>query len=136
MADLLGGCLCGAIRYRIAGPLGPANYCHCSDCRRVTGGAFNIGVRVDARSLVVSGEAAWYAHPGGSGQSVRRAFCPRCGSPLFTTHPARLDSVWVRAGTLDDPTQVKPEYEAWADSKVEWAHPPPQLKAYARNRPA
>jgi hypothetical protein len=46
-----GGCLCGSIRYRYEGEIGPANYCHCGDCRRCTGSAFNIGVRVAARGF-------------------------------------------------------------------------------------
>jgi hypothetical protein len=46
-----GGCLCGAVRYEYDGELGPANYCHCADCRKCTGSAFNIGVRVAVRQF-------------------------------------------------------------------------------------
>ena len=49
-----GGCLCGFIRYEYDGELGAANYCHCNDCRRTTGSAFNIGIRAYASILVLS----------------------------------------------------------------------------------
>ena len=33
-----GGCLCGAIRYRVTGDQVAATLCHCGDCRRASGG--------------------------------------------------------------------------------------------------
>ncbi len=35
-----GGCLCGRVRYEVAGPLANADHCHCSMCRRQHGAAF------------------------------------------------------------------------------------------------
>ena len=32
-----GGCLCGAVRYRVAGPLRDVVACHCAQCRRSSG---------------------------------------------------------------------------------------------------
>jgi hypothetical protein len=32
-----GGCLCGAVRYEVRGPLRPVVYCHCAQCRRTSG---------------------------------------------------------------------------------------------------
>ncbi len=37
---LEGSCLCGGIRYRVTGKLGPAAYCHCKMCQRANGSAF------------------------------------------------------------------------------------------------
>ena len=47
-------CLCGGIKLSYSGPIGPANYRHCEDCRRVTGSAFNIGVRVARKNLKIT----------------------------------------------------------------------------------
>ena len=45
-----GGCLCGNVRYQCEGDVGSAQtIAICEDCRRCTGSAFNIGVRVEAR---------------------------------------------------------------------------------------
>ena len=43
MTEFQGGCLCGAVRYRVEGSLRDIHACHCSQCRRVTGhyGAFS-----------------------------------------------------------------------------------------------
>jgi hypothetical protein len=46
-------CLCGGIKLSYSGVIGPANYCHCDDCRRSNGSAFNIGVRVERKDLKV-----------------------------------------------------------------------------------
>jgi len=32
-----GGCLCGAVRYEVLGPLRDVVLCHCSHCRRTHG---------------------------------------------------------------------------------------------------
>ncbi len=46
MTELVsGGCLCGYVRYEYDGEIGSANYCHCQDCRKTTGSAFNIGLK-------------------------------------------------------------------------------------------
>ena len=33
-----GGCLCGSVRYRVAGDPVAATLCHCRSCRRASGG--------------------------------------------------------------------------------------------------
>ena len=37
---LTGGCLCGAVQYKVRDEFRYAMNCHCSQCRRVTGSAF------------------------------------------------------------------------------------------------
>jgi hypothetical protein len=55
MKALRGHCLCGYVRHEYAGPVGPATYCHCEDCRRCTGSAFNVGVRLETAALRMLG---------------------------------------------------------------------------------
>ena len=93
-----GGCLCGAVRYSIAGPLRPVVMCHCTQCRRMTGHimAATAARRADF-SLVSDGELKWYV----SSVEARRGFCGRCGSTLFW-EGVGLDGISIAAGTLDD----------------------------------
>ena len=94
-----GGCLCGAVRYRVDGPLGDLAACHCSQCRR-SSGHFIAGVSAERASVTVAGEVAWYESTPGR---VRRGFCPVCGSNLFWDRMGgpTLD-IW--AGTIDGAT--------------------------------
>jgi hypothetical protein len=85
MAKISGGCLCGAVRYESsAEPLGSA-ICHCTDCQHVSGSAFSVNVVVPASSVSFKGESlASFAHKGGSGKSLSRKFCQKCGSSIAT----------------------------------------------------
>jgi hypothetical protein len=136
MTELItGGCLCGYVRYEYQGELGAANYCHCRDCRKSTGSAFNIGIRLQSAALrIVAGQVKSYTKHGDSGNSITREFCPECGSPLFTRAPAKPQFVWLKAGSLDNPQLVKPIHQIWTDSAVPWADIDRELPGFSRNR--
>jgi hypothetical protein len=72
-----GKCLCGAVTYRAAG-LADIWYCHCRQCRRLTG-HYLPACRTTHEQLSVSGEVVWAPH---SGQS-EHGRCAACGSLLF-----------------------------------------------------
>ena len=130
-----GGCLCGGVRYEYRGEVGSAGYCHCADCRRVSGSAFGISVRVEAAGFrITSGTPRSFTKQGDSGRSVARYFCPDCGSPLFTAPPLHPDIYFIKAGSLDDPTRVKPDRQAWTRSRVAWATIDPDLTSYDKSR--
>jgi len=97
-----GGCLCGAVRYAVRGPLRDVVLCHCSHCRRTHGhvAAYAACARSD---LVVtdSRELRWYA----DGERDR-GFCAVCGASLFWRAAGR-DTVSVAAGTIDPPTGLR-----------------------------
>jgi hypothetical protein len=105
------------------GSIGPARYCHCEDCRRANGSAFDVSVRLEKKNLVVtaSSELRSYKYPGGGGREIERCFCGRCGSPIYTFHTAKPEFVWIKAGVMNNPELVKPAFENWASDKVPWA---------------
>jgi len=129
-------CLCGGIKLSYMGVIGPANYCHCEDCRRVTGSAFNLGVRVDRSGLqvVATSELRVYAYTGGNGRPIQRWFCGACGSPIYTLHPGKPEFAWIKAGIIHDPAVVKPTYENWIKDKVPWANIS-VTESFEENRP-
>ena len=121
---ITGGCLCGAVRYSIAaGPdsgidpsLLAATYCHCSMCRKATGGT-HAALLAIPRHLV-----AWTAERPSTFRSspiASRAFCYRCGSPLYYDgdHEATLA---ITVGSLDDPSVVRPHHHYGVESKLHW----------------
>src|SRR2546428_4150873 len=97
-----GGCLCGAVRYSVAGALRPVVMCHCTQCRRMTGHvmAATAARRADFR-LLSQGELQWYA----ASNEARRGFCGRCGSTLFWEGVGR-DYISIAAGGLADSRRI------------------------------
>ncbi len=80
---LSGGCLCGAVRYASsAAPIIEGN-CHCRDCQKASGSAYAPTLFFPVQAVTITGDAKFFESIGGSGQPIRRGFCPNCGSQLF-----------------------------------------------------
>ncbi len=98
-----GGCLCGAVRYQVRGPLRPVVNCHCGQCRKFHGhvAAYTSAARAD---LVLTEDRGlkWYQ----SSDFARRGFCGDCGASLFWE---RLDEdqISIAAGGIDGPSGLK-----------------------------
>lgn len=113
---ITGQCLCGNVRYEIAGRLGPIVYCHCSMCRRATGSAFATNASVRAREFrVVAGSELISEYE--SSPSNVRAFCSRCGATLYCKW---FGLIRIRLGTLDDDPGVRPVAHVWVRSRAPW----------------
>src|SRR5258708_21489904 len=116
-----GGCLCGSVRFECE-DLGSAGYCHCEDCRRCTGSAFNVSVRCPTSTFrIVSGNLGDFTKSGTSGYELTRHFCRNCGSPIYTSSPRDPAVIFIKAGVLDDPSVAKPTLQAWSTSQVEYS---------------
>lgn len=115
-----GGCVCGAVRYEIAGEPAMQGVCHCRNCQKQAGTAFSMIVGVPADALSVEGAPKTYIDHGDSGNEVRREFCDTCGSPLFSRIADMPGMVFVKAGTLDDTTGFAPAFQVWAKSRQDW----------------
>ena len=134
MVTLNGGCLCGAVRYEWRGASVSASYCHCTDCRKATGGPYTVGVGVDAAGLTLcSGKTKGYTKIADSGRPITREFCPECGSPLFTRAEKCPGVVWIKGGSLDTPERIKPTHQTWTEMAVPWAYLDKSLPSFPRN---
>ncbi len=113
-----GSCLCGRVRYRATGPLGEFGHCHCSDCQKSHGSAFNTSIEVPRhRFTILQGEDHLQAYQVESG--TRRLFCRTCGATMISEADA-WEAVYFSAGTLDTPLDQKPTYHIWVRSKAPW----------------
>ena len=119
MADMTGGCLCGQVRYAVTGEPAFSGLCHCRNCQRYTGSAFEPFIAFPAASLSMTGEFKTYEHTGDSGRPVHRRFCPNCGSGVINVDILH-DLMLVLAGTLDDPTVFAPTMELFCGSAQPW----------------
>jgi len=130
---LSGGCACGAVRYACtAQPMFALN-CHCRDCQRETGSAYAPILAVPSAGFAVTqGEPAYFDVTADSGYVTRRAFCGRCGSPLFGEPGSRTDMVTIRAGSLDDPGIFRPTQNIFVASAQPWDHMDPAVPRVAK----
>jgi hypothetical protein len=116
---LKGKCECEGVRIEIDAELGPVVACHCSQCRRSTGAAFNPNASVPAASYrVVSGQELVREFSRSPG--MYRAFCSRCGSPLYGRSDAFPTIRRVRLGTLEETHGAKPIAHIFTGSKGDW----------------
>lgn len=136
MTHQSGRCLCGQVSYTLDGPPLATAVCHCRNCQRQSGSAFSVNLMVRESQLSLAGELATFEDEGGSGNKVHRRFCARCGSPVLSALDAMPGLVAVKAGTLDDVSQVRPGIQIWCDSKQDWLHLSPELPAFAKSPPA
>jgi hypothetical protein len=112
---LEGGCLCGAIRYRVQ-DIFDVVYCHCSRCRRRSGAPVSLSLVVSKAAFeVTKGHPATFS----TSEIGVSHFCPACGSPLFFAEAAG-PYVSVSHGSLDTPDQVKPKAHQWVGSTLPW----------------
>ena len=116
---LEGGCLCGGVRYRIGGKLGPAIYCHCNECRRASGSAFAANAPVRLRYFEIA-TGAELIREYESSPGKFRAFCSRCGSPLYSRVDSDPERVRLRLGLLDDDPGKRPLFHVFVRSKAPW----------------
>lgn len=120
-----GGCLCGAFRYGIDRLPKTVCACHCADCQRLTGSAFSMAILIP--------DEAW--HPNDAdmvrhvsvtdrGGSKTRWLCASCGTWVFggaSRGAAQPGSVrFIRAGTLDDTSWLRPTVHFWTRSAQPW----------------
>jgi hypothetical protein len=132
MASIIGGCLCGAVRYQ--GEAEPAfvGICHCHNCQRATGSAFAPVVGIPLAALQVEGEVKTFRDQGDSGKALLRRFCPECGSSLFYEAEGMPGLVMVLTGTLDDASWVKPAVQIFCDSAQPWVELGGEMQRFPR----
>lgn len=118
-----GRCLCGKVTYTFEGDPIATAVCHCSHCQRQGGSAFSVNLIAMSSQMTISGELATYNEMGEKGDQVyvRRRFCSTCGSPILSEIALSEGVIAVKAGTLDDTSDVKPTVEAWCVDRQPWA---------------
>ena len=120
MSALEGGCACGAVRYRLTSEPLFVNCCHCLNCQRQTGSAFVINVLIEGdRVALLAGEPQAVDVPRDDGPDQRIFRCPDCQVAVYSAYGSPT-VLFVRAGTLDDPSAVAPDAHIYTRSKLPW----------------
>jgi hypothetical protein len=130
---ITGGCLCGTVRYEIgAKPVRMVN-CHCRTCQRSSGSAYMTLLFVPASALTVAGNYREFPTVAASGNTVYRAFCMQCGTPLFGRNSAFTQFRPVVAMSLDAPGIYQPELDMWVADAQPWDLMDPDLPKFPGN---
>lgn len=114
---LNGGCLCGAVHYRVADAFRYAMNCHCSQCRRATGAAFKPfgGIEI-SQFKIAAGQDQVVRYGAGIDYDLH---CGKCGSLLYSV--VREGAyVHVTYGTLIDAPSLAPTEHIFVGSKAPW----------------
>lgn len=114
-----GQCLCGAVKFT-AELSDQIAACHCSQCRRWTGGGPLYSVR--AQDLRIEGDEniSAYRHSAHG----ERCFCKICGTTLWWRMQGR-PVAFVAPGLLDDQTGMHVTEEIFTDHRAGWQLPYP-----------
>jgi hypothetical protein len=129
---LEGGCLCGAVRYRIGAAPDHAGYCHCRMCQRAAGAPVVpwLTVARDAFAWTGGEPAVYRSSPG-----AERLFCGACGTQLVFRDVAEPQDLDVTLASLDDPGVVRPSHHIWTSSRIGWFEIADDLPRYPERGP-
>ncbi len=116
-----GGCQCGAIRFRVEGPLGDASVCHCRMCQKAFGSFYAPLVSLrDATLVWTRGEPKKFQ----SSNAAARGFCANCGTPLTYEAP---DGVAIAIGAFDVPANIVPKIQWGVEAELSYTRDIPHL---------
>jgi len=109
--------------------------CHCRDCQKASGGAYEPDIGLPAAALKITGPVKYYETKADSGNMLSRGFCPECGASLFGRTSAVPDLAMITAGSLDDPSLYKPTLDIFTASAQPWDHMNPTLAKFPKMPP-
>ena len=119
MEPMRGSCLCGGVRFEVTSEPLAVRYCHCTNCKKLSGGIGTVNARVPSASIrVVSGDDLLRTYQPDEGSS--KTFCSRCGSNIFGGGWPEAPEVSVRLTTLDTPFDRKPTAHHYVRSVAPW----------------
>lgn len=130
---LEGGCLCGAIRYRLLSPPTDCGYCHCSLCRRASGAPVLLFATVPRQDMVILGGAPKRYRSSAFGA---RWFCGDCGTQLFMQVDGEPATTDFTVASLDAPEALRPGFHIWHGARLGWFDTGDTLQRFPRGRPA
>src|SRR5687768_7263514 len=130
-----GGCLCGAVRYRVTNAPFRTGVCHCRFCQRRTGSAFGVGVyfKKDDFALTRGSLKSYQYRSDETGRWLRMEFCPECGTTVTWLLEVFPDGRGVAGGSFDDPSWLKIERHSWTRSKLHWVPIPAEAETFEKS---
>ena len=135
---LTGGCLCGAVKYHLTGPLGDIVHCHCETCRKTHSSAFSSVAAVadtDFQLLEGAGKLSHFE----SSPGKLRWFCQSCGSHIYAKREGTAHVI-LRLGSLDNDSlnaenTPRERSHIWASQQAGWYQNNTELPVFDEAEP-
>lgn len=115
-----GQCHCGAIRF--TAEVDPARViaCHCSDCQQFSGAPFRTVLPTPVSQVYIRGTPKHYVKTADSGNRRAQAFCPECGTHLYSCDVEQAKVLNLRVGCIDERARLAPTVQIWGRSAMPW----------------
>lgn len=118
MKVLHASCLCGAVALTLPDQFDYMGNCHCSECRKFSGGDYSSVGGLDGNKVtIVKGIDAISRYQKSAETTL--AFCRHCGSSLFS-QKSSSGKINLRLGVLDDVPSQRPAFHIFVGSKAPW----------------
>jgi hypothetical protein len=119
VANLQGSCLCGGVRFEVTEPFQTVSQCHCTSCKKLSGGVGTVSGRVQTEAVrILEGDELLRTYQPEEGSS--KTFCSACGSNLFGAGWPESPRTSVRLSALDSHFDQKPEQHIYVRSVAPW----------------
>ena len=116
-----GGCHCGYITYEAEIDPETVIVCHCTDCQQLSGSAFRAVVPAPKGAFtLLTGRPNIYVKTAESGSPREQAFCPECGSPIYSAAVRDTPAYFIRVGTIRQRAGLRPKAQTWCRSALDW----------------
>lgn len=127
-----GGCLCGAVRYRVSGTIEESGYCHCRTCQRQSGSPVMAWFALPRENFsYMKGRPKTYRASARAG----REFCGDCGTYIVFREDDERETLGVNTATLDDPLLSPPTFHIYCESRIAWFDAKDDFPRYEKGPP-
>jgi hypothetical protein len=117
-----GRCHCGQITYEAVVDPDKVAICHCTDCQMLTGSAYRANIQAPAETFVLrTGQPKIYIKTAESGTRRAHAFCPNCGTPVYSCAIADPPTYSLRVGCIRQRAELRPMRQIWCRSALPWS---------------
>lgn len=134
MQTFHGHCSCGAVQYTIPNKIKNVVNCHCSICRKLTGGAFASYVIVDAADYRIEQGEESLAVYHKADSTAQKHFCKHCASPMFNTNPKYGDIKIIYLGTFAEGYDFVPRMNTYCSTRLDWLEHPLDIPNWENGR--
>ncbi|WP_299621802.1 GFA family protein [uncultured Tateyamaria sp.] len=128
--NIKGGCLCGAVTYRVTSTFEKLFLCSCDQCRHITGSAFASNLFVDVQGFEWHGGSENIMRYQVPGRDISKSFCRVCGAgvPWISGNGTKMI---VPAGSLSEQIEVAERIRIFASEQPDWAADLTRVPAHA-----